>query len=500
MYYSIFRKNILVTRVKPDSNSELSQKKQQEDLIRLNFTLDTFVLLEIGDYILFDKTGYFYRLNKEPRIVESPSAYKYECTFEGPMHDLKKVKVFLDTVKTDGGVYRDYKFSLAGNAETFLYFIVQNLQRAGIACSYGSFKDTVTTVIDFNNWNAFEAITEISETLSFSWYFENGILHFNSKEVTKSYVFQTGRKNGFTELVKVKNDSTDLVTVLYGYGNTENLPPRTASEGLTYDSNLLTENRLSFAGEDGESKLSKNTDIYGIIEGVQEFDIQPEFTGVVSGTSDTVRSFYDTSIPFDINEYLLSGIYPKITFLTGKLIGLTFNISFDFGTKLVTLDYYSDESGSYPNDLIFAEVGDMYKIYDIGFPEVYITEAQQRLKDAAQEYLDEHSRPAQTYKGTIDSEYIQNYGIVLNLGDVVRIISKKFNIDGFFEIKELTQGITDINKYTITFGDTLPLSLISVLKQNRFKTTQSIYSVQKTSITNNQITTNIGGSLEWKAL
>lgn len=500
MVYSIFRNNILVANVKPLDTSVLSQKRQQEDIIKLNFILNTFVEIRIGDYIYFEKNNQFYYLHKLPRVVESPKNYKYDCIFEGPIHSLKETKIFLTTPK-DEGFYRDYKFPLTGNAETFLNFIVDNLNRNGGSYTVGAFKNTSTETVDFNNFNAFEAISTISEILGFDWYIEGNVLNFDAKDITSQFTFQVGRKVGFTELTRARVSSEDIETVVYGYGSTLNLPPRTADEGITYESTLLTENRLVFVGDDGESKLSKNTESYGEIESIQEFDtIYPEFTGDVTGLFTSVFSFYDTTINFDIESYKLSGITPKITFLTGKLIGLTFNISFDYATNLVTMDPYTDESGEYPNDIIFAEVGDRYKLFDIFLPESYIDDARVRLQEATQTYLDKQSKPLESYNGDIDREFIELYQIVLDLGIFIRVISFPFGIDNLYAINELTQKITDPNDYKITFGDILPKSLLATLKVSNFSTEQSIYNVQKNSVTNTQVTNIIGEDLEWQSL
>jgi uncharacterized membrane protein (UPF0127 family) len=66
MIYQIFRNNILVADIKPDDNSELSQKKQTEDVIRLNFSLTENVDIRIGDYISFEKTKQLYVINDRP--------------------------------------------------------------------------------------------------------------------------------------------------------------------------------------------------------------------------------------------------------------------------------------------------------------------------------------------------------------------------------------------------------------------------------------------------
>jgi hypothetical protein len=499
MEYSIYRNNILVTSVKPNTNSELSQKKQSEDIVRLYFVLDSYIDIQIGAYIVFEKTNQKYFLNKKPRVVESPNNYQYECIFEGNIHELRKTKVFLQT-----GDYSDYRFPLTGNAETFLSFIVDNLNRAGGDFVAGSFNETSTITIDFNNWNVFESIQEISSKLGISWYFDGNILNFTDKEVESVFVFQVGRLSGFTSLTRTRVSSENIVTVAYGYGSTENMPPRTATSGQTYDSHLLTENRLAFVGVDNESKLENNVDLYGRIESVQEFpDIKPEFTGIVETFVDN-QSFIDTSIDFDINAQLLAGIFPKITFLNGLLIGQTFNISFDNSTKKITMDFITDEVGSTPNDLIKAAVSDQYKIFDIIMPSAYITDAQTRLEEATQAYLDKQSKGLELFDGILDRQFIQDNGIVLNIGDLVRVISKPFEIDNYYEIKELTQKITDKWDYTIKFGDVIPKTLLRSITSANFSTSQDIYTVASSTYTttqiNNVVNTTINESTEWLSL
>lgn len=502
MIYSIFRNNILLVNVKPNDNSELVQKKQSEDFIRLNFTLEDYIDIRIGDYISFAKTEQFYILNKKPRVVESPKNNKYECIFEGGIHHLKKTKVLLETPKANGEFYQDYKFPLTGNAETFLLFIVDNLNRNGTGYTVGTSKLTATLTVTFNNWNVFEAISELAQKLTFSWYLNGKELNFDEKGYTSVHTVQVGRLSGFIDLTRIRVQSENIETVVYGYGSTQNLPPRTAETGPTYDGDLLTENRLSFDGLDGQSKLENNTDIYGRIESVQEYDqIKPERIGTVTDVETNVRIFYDTDIDFDVNEQLLPGITPKLTFLTGTLIGITFEILFNNDTQSFTLDYYTDESGQYPNDLIKPVIGDQYVLFNIVMPTSYIVVAQEQLEIAVQAYIDKQSQNLELFEGKLDEEWVEANNVILDLGDVLRVVSVPFLIDNLYEIKELVQNIVNPNKYAIKFGDVLPKSLLSVLRQNAFDTQQQIYSIENNTYTTvqttNQITSVTVAEQEW---
>lgn len=492
MIYSIFRNNLLVVQVKPDDTSELSQKRESEDVIRLNFTLNNLADIRIGDYIIFEKTAQIYTLNKLPRVIERPKNYKYECIFEGKIHELRKTKIFLTT-----GIYKDYKFPLTGNAKTFLDFIVSNLNAKGGSYIAGIYKETNTATIDFNNWNAFEAITEISKQLGFSWYLEGDILNFDSKEPNAAYSFQIGRFLGLTDLTRLRVDNEEIETVVYGYGSTKNLPPRTAESGQTYDSDLLTENRLCFDGVNGESYLEKNVDVFGRIESIQEFGIFPERVGTVSSVNSTdLRIFFDDSIDFDIEQQKMAGLTPKIKFLSGSCLGLTFNIAFDYTVKKFTVDFYTDEAGQFPNEIIKIQPGDTYTIFDIIMPASYISNAKTRLQEATQAYLDTASQLKELYEGNPDPYVIEQNNIQLYIGDWLRIVSATFKIDKIYEINELTQNINDPHLYTIKFGNVIPRSLLSLLKQNNFAVQQQINTVQN----NVYNTTNVGQELQWQNL
>lgn len=499
MNIPIFRNNLLVVIVKPDSSSELAQRKHNEDSIKLNFTLENYVEFKLGDYISYDLNQSIYRMNKLPRVTENPKANKYEAIFENEIHELSKTKVFLTTPKIGGGNYQDYRFPLTGNAETFLQFICSNLNRNGINITPGIFKSTETKTVDFNEWNCLQAVQELSELLGFDWWIQGGVLNFDSRPELVSYVLQVGRNVGLREITRTRIESADFMTVLYGYGATTNLPPRFGEGDFQYDSQTLTENRLTFSGVNGESKLEKNVELYGRIEAVKEFpEIQPEFTGTIFQISDDLREFFDLSVPFNINDFLLPGIQPKITFLTGKLIGLTFNISWESETYKMTMDLYVDESGEYPNETLHQEPGDTYKLYDIGFPPEYLVEAETRLQTATQEWLDKYSEPWQVFDAQLDETFLRYRNIQLHIGDVLRIVSPAFGLDEIFEIIELTKSIENPFQCSIKFGDALPKNLLSLLRGIDFRTDQKIYNVSKSTVTNNQVTNILGGETSWE--
>lgn len=501
MQIPIYKNNLVVTLVKPNDSSELLQKKQTEDVVRLDFTLDDYIPIELGSYIILEKTKQKYYINKVPKCIESPRLYRYECIFEGLLHEFSKIVCLFETI-TPEQTYTDYRFPLTGTAETFLRYIVSLVNKyLREPITVGVFEQTQSITLNFEKWTVTEALAEISKNFSIDWYLEGTVLNFAKPSIYKAYTFQVGRKAGLLELTRFRTEDDLFATVVYGVGGKMNLPPRTNTIGPTFNGTILHENRLTFSGIGGQSYLTKNTNLYGNVVKVVEFDeIYPKRNGQVISLSQSIRSFYDTGIEFNINEQLLPGITPKITFTTGALIGLTFNISWDDTNKLMTLDYYSDESGQYPNDIIFPEVGDTYKLFDIIMPQQYIIDAQNELQEAAQKYLDDNSSPKTYFEAEIDPEFVESKNIDLMLGDIVRIISTTFGIDNYYEIKELTQSITDKNKYQIRFGDILPKNLLLYIKSTNFAQDQQTLVVQRNSMTYNQVNNIIGENITWEQI
>jgi hypothetical protein len=146
-------------------------------------------------------------------------------------------------------------------------------------------------------------------------------------------------------------------------------------------------------------------------------------------------------------------------------------------------------------------VGDTYKIYDIQMPDSYIAAAQDRLRQATQDFLDDYSIPADVYTAQVDEEYLRINEIELSLGIMIRIVNEEFGIDNMYEIKDLQRNINNEYKYTIGFGEKMPSGLISSIKNNNFTQKQTIYNINRTMVTSNEVTNIIGGETPtWEQL
>lgn len=491
MTYTVFRDNIKLVAIKPLDSSELIQKSEESDYINLNFELTDKVELQIGDYIYYKQTNSIYTLKELPEVVNESGKFIYTCVFKGDFYNIKDVKCFLDTPKAEGGYYRDYNFELTGTPETFLQFIVDNMNRELSGYSTGDYIESSEQTITFSNFTVYEGILAIQEKFNFEWRIENKVIHFAEKTGSYAYILQVGLLRGLKRLERLKNSDSNVVTVVYGYGSTENLP-------TSYEGDGLYDKRLSFDGVDGFSKLENNTDKYGIIEEVKEFDIKPEFTGVVSGIdSDDLRVFSASNVPFDINDYLIDNVIPSVKFTSGNLSGTEFNVIYDSDTEIFTVDYITEGDITYPNETIRISKFDQFKILNIGFPDEYIADAETRLQEKTQEYIDKYSNPLQYFEGEVDEQYIQMNGIGLRLYDIIRVVSASYSLDALYSIKELTHSITNTNKYSIKFGDILPKNLLTKLNISNFNQSNSITNVSNSTVNNTEIQNIIGDENQW---
>lgn len=496
MYYVIFRNGEEVARVQPLESSEVVERKEQDSFLRLDFVSGVLIDLRIGDYVTHERTGLLYVLRNAPTVVERPREYKYEAIFQSLIHTFQDIRAILYT-NTVNGEFFDYRFSLTGTAQTFLQFIVESLQHRGVNITAGTAKQTDTTTLFFNDWTIMESIQQMAEMLEFDWWLENDkILHFDRRTVQQQEAFMVGRLNGLESLERQTLEEHKLSTVVYGFGSMDNLPPRTNQVG-TFSSVLLYENRLYFHPD---SRLERNVNLYGVREEIKEFQIRPEYRGTIESV-DGLFSFVDTEIDFDVNEQLLPGIVAKCVFLSGTLSGMTFDINYNHSQKKITLIPLSEESGEYPNEIAFPKVGDTYTLVDLQMPQSYITAAQDRLREATETYIEENSVPQFVYNAVLDEEYIRIKQISLTLGDFIRIVAPAYRLDGLFEIKEIVQSITHKSRYQIKFGNALPRSLRFLLENTTFTNAQAIYNIQRTSITNNDITNIVDGEIpRWEQL
>ncbi len=294
----------------------------------------------------------------------------------------------------------------------------------------------------------------------------------NTKEITLEY----GKGNGLYSLTRERPNSNELCTVLYAYGAAKNLKP-------TYRGGLQ---RLSFTG----NPLEKNVDLYGRHEKIVYFeDNYPQRTSTVTAYLQKMADqdpeqlsiaekeafpggiyrITDSSIDFDINDYLLGGLTAKVRMKTGNLAGFEFEIEmYDHDYKHIYIIPQKDErGGQYPSADLRIEAGDEYTLVDIDQPETYVSIAETELKAVAQEYIDKWSIPYYPYKGKINPAFLLLNPGGFDVGDKITVVDADYAIDGLRRISALIYNVCN-NIYDLTLLDFRKLNRRE-LTENRIK-------------------------------
>ncbi|MGE4289965.1 MAG: phage tail protein [Salinivirgaceae bacterium] len=468
-WVQIFRTGLSAVYVKPGTDSVLYQKYMSDDVIKLNFTQSEYIELNVGDFIVF--SGVKYTINKQPRFEKlGANKFKYECKFEGPIHELDKVALMVDNLPVE--IY-------TGTAADFLSLFVLNMNRDHVGYEVGNADSTEAKTITFDNDTVFSAINTVADEFGISFSIVNKTLHFQETGATLSYSFKVGVYQGLYNLFRKNIDNSNIITRLWAYGSDRNLP-------VGYRDYI---GKLAFANAalNNKSCVENNVNKYGLCERTKDdFDIYPTRTGTVTGIdSGNVRLFTDIGMDFDLNDYLLSLLKPKINFKSGNLIGRTFECSYNNTTKTFTLDEVKDSGIPFPNETVKPEVGDTYTIYDIFLPQSYIDDAEARLKAAAEAYLSEYSIPRVTYELSIDPRYIREKGISLNIGDYIIVIDTHLGISGLVRVNELERSIYNLNMFNkIEVGTLQKSGKLQELSKKLNSTTKTITQKADTTIVN----------------
>lgn len=245
--------------------------------------------------------------------------------------------------------------------------------------------------------------------------------------------------------------------------------------------------------------IEKNTELYGVIEAIQNFEnIFPHRTGKV--TSVNALNFYkfiDSTIDFNLNNYLLSGLTAKVVFNTGQLAGYQFEISnFNFSTKEITILKNQDETAlDIPSQSLKPAIGDEYVFVDIRMPKSYIDAAETDLKEAAQALLDDISIPQVTYQLTFDPVYMKRKGISIGIGDLVWVQDDQLRVERRIRVNQVTRSIVDEYQYQVELSDTVTVGTIDRIINSQQATNTGVSNLNDQFSSNTVLNKRIIGNL-----
>lgn len=356
------------------------------------------------------------------------------------------------------------------------------------------------TIAQQNCWNA---LVLVSSTYGLSFYIKGRTITIGGEQPLVGHTFEYGKGNGLYEIERASDTNTGIVTKLRAYGSTRNLDysypkrPEWSDSALpvTFAFSPLRLMLPSFK-TDGKTDyvLADSATIakYGIREASMVYDdIYPSITGAtyngqaideikdVEEVDDNSQTFvvYLHDLGFDLEEHLTTAD-AQISMKTGAMQGYTFTITKiekqyentattdisdeenpDEGTPeggtpeenlgefvgyKITLNRISAEGGenyNIPNSDWSMKAGDKFVLLNILMPQMYIREAENRLKERAEEYLAQYGKTNFSYNiGLHDKFLIENPSVYDSLieGSKLRVRDAEIGIDEEVTIQSIT--------------------------------------------------------------
>ena len=468
-------------QVEIDERTVFSKKLMGEHKISTEFIVESPLGLKIGDYIVYN--GEEYTLNRLPEITKiNLKTYKYRADFEGPIYDLYNKLMMWEGLAD---------FHYTGTAFDFLDRIITNINHeVSSGWTIDTVDNTEDRTIHFEGDSCRVALTRIAETfgLEFAIVGKQISLVKNIGQ-PKSYKFEYGRGNGLYQLDRKQVNSQNVVTRVYGFGSEKNIP---------YDYRDRAK-RLIFE-KDGNHYLEHNVDLYGVIEAQFTDDtIFPTRTGTVSAASVHFGNmdltppdwpeFYieDAGLvtdDIDLNKDWIEGDVRKIVFKTGRLTGYELNIQrYDHSSGRIYYELFSEADGlTMPDEGVNQpQIGDTYTLVNIKMPQAYVDDAETRLQNATQKYLNQNSTPMVIYGLEFDPKYVKSNNVQLDIGDVVTIIDEQLGIDSEIRASEITYPLVNPNKIKATIADFVPYTIQEKSIKTAVEAKKETYFVERKS-------------------
>lgn len=219
------------TVVQPKPSSQLVQKLQGEDFVRLDFDVIAPVSIQLNDYIEIFNRKFF--LNTLPIVTKKAERlYTYECSFESYIYDLSKVAC-LDVDAT--GIHISHEFYLTGVLEDFIGMLKRNLERIYGSTAWNCINTYTgihneTKTIGFSEDTCLSALRKICSEYEIEYDVVEQLSGGYDRTIFLRAVggfenpsYQYGKGLGLTEVKRSNASSSNFITKLYAFGSSENI-------------------------------------------------------------------------------------------------------------------------------------------------------------------------------------------------------------------------------------------------------------------------------------
>lgn len=396
----------------------------QEDYVTLVFSTDAPIYFNLGDYYTNNDLGKRYEITDivTPKYNKNTGGYDYELRLDAYYWKWKN-KIF-KYFNSDHTTDRETSWQITATPDVVLNILIRNLNDYDYKYYGGgqAFVYDVSTLenaseaklVSFSNTNLIDALNIIAETWQCEWWITNNIIHFGKCEFGDNYVPLHTLKNGenianVDEMSQSGNRAT-FATRIYAYGSDRNLPYNYRETINNEVVNAVIQKRLMLptdkpyidayryvSGERvyiGEQGYENGTVMpqEEAIESSLIFDkIYPRSTVTITnvqtdemtdttinedGTETTEKwKRYRIKLSFSKQfkeEYLLLGQTLRISFESGLLNGMDFDVEFNpdkvdedsADSQWFEIKRNEDYGRKLPDDVLKPEGGDSVVLYN----------------------------------------------------------------------------------------------------------------------------------------
>ena len=453
MDISLYDKTGILRFTLVPSDSSTQQKEIQGDnILSLSFTLYEHVNLDVNDYVDYEGERYWLTEAYQP-AMKGRQQWQYDIKLYGIESMIKR---FLVLNTTDGD--SEPVFTLTAPPADHVKLIVQCINNGmdnTTNFKVGVVQGTENVVMDYEGTYCDEALKTLAEKVSVEWWMDGETINLSRCERGESLTLAYGK--GLDSLERDTADTDKFYSRLYPIGSTRNIDPETYGYS-----------RLMLPG--GTKYVDVSVDKYGVIDHYEAdafAGIYPRRIGVIASVrseeatdddGNTFKIYYvkDNSLPFNPDDYMLSGKVLRISFQEGsELAGLGdeedgtyyFECNYHSDTKefeIITIWPYDDET-QLPNDTLVPKAGDKYILWNLRMPDEYYTLAEEELAAAVDEYNAEHALDISVYKGHTDHVWIEDNDVDLYVGRLIRLESSEYFQDNGYRDSRITKLTRRVN-------------------------------------------------------
>ncbi|MCT4256725.1 hypothetical protein HZP34_18480, partial [Elizabethkingia anophelis] len=456
------------------TKAELSRSILSDDYIDITVESSEKLDLNLEDRIIVEGRSYF--VNLLPQVKKNTEdSFTHEIRFFGASSILRRNILFN---RDSQGGKTGFEFPMTAELNAFLYLIINNANEFENNWVLGDFPtNTTTKTISFQKENCLAALQRVCQEFNVEFEVEETggkfVLHIREK-IGKLLPFKVeyGMGNGLYDLTRARANDSEVVTILYGYGSSENIPVKYRG----YSPRL----RMPIAIGDYITNQAAQ-ELFGKVVGVFDPDIKPEFKGIVSGVGSLTNGLQEISVSnmdFDLKEkesdgkttkYLIAGTPAKISVTKGNLAGYDFEINdYDHSSKTFKIKQFADDRGQkFPdNTTVFKfAAGDEFTLIDIMMPDQYITNAEQKLYDETVKEYQKVSQNNVKYTLNVDPLFLQDKGEI-GIGDLLPIKDADFGIDKASRIISLKKDLLTDTYTSFDVADSYEISLVKEIVNN----------------------------------